>query len=264
MVHYEQQTREFEKEDRVETAIVGLCYTGPRSSVPPRQPRRRGGWPGTRPFQGGPAVERDDDGTVIEREPGPIQIGVNPDWLDETVEGGTIVGLEALEDFEVIYDAERIAEALLARNYLPSTVFGQPPDQTGGQRAQPVYEVRRQVFEFLGLDDIGSGPGSHDEYRQQLATLAGVELEDESETVEATRVQKLQSEHTRAELKDAVDVLRSGPDEMALTGGKSEFAEWLAQQDQGDVRAALAGEYDAGDDDPEGDNDIETQPESEA
>jgi len=240
MVYYEQQTRDFETEDRVETVIVGLRYTGPRSSVPPREPRRRGGWPGEAPFQGGPITERDADGRVVEREPGPLQVGINPDWLDDTVEGGTITGLEGLSDFAVIYDREAIAAALLERNYLPSAVFGTPADQAGGQRREPEFGVRRQVFDFFGLEDTGSGPGSHERYREQLATVAGVDISDDEDAVPADRVSTLQAEHTRAELRAAAETLRDEPGDITLDSGKSEFAEWLAQQDRGAVRDALA------------------------
>lgn len=245
MVHHEDYTHELEQEGRVETALIGLRYVGPKSSVAPNTPRQNGGWPGTQTFQGGAPADRNDDGKVIEREPGPLQIGLNPDWLDDSVEGGSLVGLEALPDFEVIYDEAEIAKAILGQNYLPPTVFGTPRQQSGsGQRVAPDYEVRQAVFDHLGLDDIGSGPGSHETYREQLAEVAGVDLDDGEDTVESSRVQALQNDHTRAALKDAVDVLREGPDEITLQGGKAEFAEWLAQQDQQDVRAALNGEYD--------------------
>jgi hypothetical protein len=245
MVHHEDYTHELEQEGRVETALIGLRYTGSKSSVAPNTPRQNGGWPGTRTFQGGPPTDRDENGKVVARDPGPIQIGLNPDWLDDSVEGGSLVGLEALPDFEVIYDETAIAKAMLEKNYLPPSVFGSPPDQTGGERVTPDYEVRQAVFEHLDLDDIGSGPGSHETYREQLAEIADVDLDEDEDTVESGRVQELQADHTRADLKDAVDALRAGPDEITLQGGKAEFAEWLAQQDPRDVRAALAGEYDA-------------------
>ncbi|MEF8825435.1 MAG: hypothetical protein V5A34_05610 [Halapricum sp.] len=248
MVHHEDYTHELEQEGRVETALIGLRYTGSKSSVAPNTPRQNGGWPGTQTFQGGPPTKRNESGKVVARDPGPIQIGLNPDWLDDSVQGGSLVGLEALPDFEVIYDEAAIAKAMLEMNYLPPAVFGSPPDQTGGERVTPNYEVRQAVFDHLELDDIGSGPGSHETYREQLAKIPDVDLGDDEATVESSRIQDLQADHTRAELKHAVDALREGPDEITLQGGKAEFAEYLAQQDPQDVRAALAGEYDGEDD----------------
>jgi hypothetical protein len=240
MVHHEDYTHELEQDGRVETALIGLRYVGTKSSVSPRQPRQRGGWPGNRTFQGGPIAETDDDGRVTEREPGPVQIGLNPDWIDDTVDGGTLAGLEALSDFEVIYDEEAIAQAMLDQNYLPPTVFGSPPEQTGGQRITPDFDVREAVFEHLGLDEKGSGPGSQDVYREQLAEIADIDLTgDEESPVDGPRVQGYIDDYTRAELKDAVDELRDGPDDIALNNGKQDFAEWLGQQDAADVRAAL-------------------------
>lgn len=243
MVHHEDYTRELEEEDRVETALIGLRYTGAKSSVSPRQARDQGGWPGEQTFQGGPATERNEDGKVVAREPGPMQIGINPDWIDDTVEGGTLAGLEALPDFDVVYDPEEIAAAILEKNFLPSKVFGSPPDQTAGERIQPDYSVRREVFDHLGLDDIGSGPGSHEEYREQLEELAGVDSTADEVPADKQREQEYLDDYSRSDLKDAAEVLREDTDDIALNVGKQDFAEWLATQPAGDVRDALNGEY---------------------
>lgn len=241
MFHYEDYTNELEQEGRVETALIGLRYVGTNSSVSPNQARQQGGWPGTQPFQAGDVVDRDEDGKVTEREPGPIQIGLNPDWLDDTVEGGSLAGLEALPDIEVIYAEDELAQAMLDANYLPPDVFGSPGDQTGGQRTAPDFEIREAVFEFFdGLEDRGSGPSSHQMYREQLAEIAGVDLAGENDSpTDSQRAQQYVDNHTRAELKDAVDELREGPDDISLQNGKSDFAEWLATQDAADVRAVL-------------------------
>jgi len=260
MFHYEDFTLELESQDRAETAIIGLRYTGNKSSVAPRQPRQEGGWPGRQTFQGGAPVDVDEDtGRVVAREPGPIQIAINPDWVDsETVDGGTLAGLEALPDFEVIYDDAKLAEAMLESNFLPPTVFGSPPEQTGGERISPVFEVREAVFGQLGLDDIGSGPGSHEEYRSQLADIAGI---DETRTDEVPadkqREQQYIDDYARSDLKDAAEVLREDTGDIALNSKKQEFAEWLASQPAGDVRAALNGEYepDGGEETTEDDGD---------
>lgn len=274
MVHHEDYTHELEQDGRVETALIGLRYTGPKSSVSPRQPRKQGGWPGQRTFQGGPPRETNGSGKVVDREPGPVQIGLNPDWLDDSVDGGSLAGLEALPDFEVIYDTAVLAEALLDQNYLPPAVFGTPPDKTGGQRAMPNYDVRRAVFDHLGLDDIGSGPGSHDEYRKQLAEIADVDLTGEEDSpVDGQRAQTYMDEYTRADLKDAAEMLRDGADDITLNAGKAEFADWLAKQDPQQVRAALNDDLDdepetdgddSGDSNDESSSGSETGPESES
>ena len=242
MFHHEDYTHELEQEGRVETALIGLRYVGQKSSVAPSEPRQQGGWPGNQTFQGGTIAERNEDGKVTEREPGPVQIGLNPDWLDDSVEGGSLAGLEALPDFEVIYDDAVLAQAMLVSNYLPPDVFGSPGDQTGGQRMAPNFEIREAVFDFFdGLEDRGSGPGSHQMYREQLADIAGVEAaagEDDLPT-NSQREQEYVQDHTRAELKDAVDELRDGPEDISLQNGKKDFAEWLATQDAADIRPVL-------------------------
>jgi hypothetical protein len=241
MFHYEDYTLELEQEDRVETALIGVHYTGTKSSVSPNQLRQQAGWPGTQPLQGGSPVERDAEGRVIEREPGPIQIALNPDWIGDGVEGGTLTGVEANPDFEVIYDPARLAEAMLEANYLPTDIFGSPPDQEPERRATPEFEVRQAVFDALGLEDVGSGPGSHEEYREQLAEIAGVDLTGEDDSpVDDARAQEYIDEHTRSDLADAVEILHPEVD-PDLTG-KLELTEWLAKQPAGDVRAALEGD----------------------
>lgn len=243
MLHSEDYTNRLAQEGRVETALIGLRYTGPKSAVPANQPRQQGGWPGQQAFQGGPPVDRAEDGRVLEREPGPMQIGINPDWLDDSVEGGSLTGLEALPDFEVIYEPEELAARLLEANFLPPAAFGSPADTSGG-RVAPDFEIREAVFDHLGLEDRGSGPGSHERYREQLAELAGIDLDADAEAaVDDQRAQQLVSEHSRRTLKDAADVLRDGPDDISLNSKKLEFAQWLAQQDRQDVEAALAGKY---------------------
>jgi len=143
MIHYETQTLDLADEDRVQTAVVGLRYTGVNSTASPQRPRDYGGWPGRSSFQGGSIAETDDEGAIREREPGNLQIGIVPDTIDgETVDGGSLSGLENLSDFEVIYDPEAIATAILEDNYLP-------PDAFGGERTSPNYDVRERLFDHL-------------------------------------------------------------------------------------------------------------------
>jgi len=136
---------------------------GDTSTAPPSRPRRQGGWPGRASFQAGPVTEVSDDGTVTERDPGPIQIGIVPDRIDtDYVEGGTLPGLENLSDFEVVYDPARLAEAILNGNYLPSNVFG-------GERTAPDYDVRERVFAALDLPDSLGTAGSSTEMAELLS-----------------------------------------------------------------------------------------------
>jgi len=241
MIHVEDQTIDLEQDDRVETVVAGLRYTGRQSTVPPQRPRDQGGWPGRATFQGGSVAERNEEGTVIEREPGPIQIGVIPDWIDgDTVEGGTLPGLEALHDFEVIYDPAKLAQRILEANYLPPIVFG-------GPQTPPDYPARKRVFDALDIpESVGTAPAAEAQIREHLAETAGVDL-DEEEPPDASREQEYIDEYTRSDLYHAAQAL--GHDVEWSDATKTELAEVLAQESPGDVRDALNGEYEGESDD---------------
>lgn len=233
LVHCEQQTIDLEQDEKVDTIVAGLRYTGPNSTAPPQRPRRQGGWPGRASFQGGPVTEQADDGTVLARDPGPIQIGVIPDRIDtDYVDGGTLPGLEALSDFEVVYDPAELAAAILDGNYLPTTVFG-------GERTAPEYDVRERVFEALDLPDSLGAAGSPDSerrIREALAETAGVDLDDE-EPPDASREIEYRNQYTRSDLYNAAQAL--GHDVEWSDATKTGMAELLAQESPGDVRDAL-------------------------
>ena len=55
-IQYEQHTQQLEQEGNVSTQVIGLRYVGTMSSMSHKQPRIRGGWPGTSAFQGGDIV----------------------------------------------------------------------------------------------------------------------------------------------------------------------------------------------------------------
>jgi len=248
MIHAEQQTLDLEQDDRVETIVVGLRYTGRSSTQPPQRPRDAGGWPGRASFQGGDVKEVNDDGRVTKRTPGPIQIGVIPDWIDgDTVEGGTLPGLENLTDFEVVYDPAKLAAAILNENYLPPIVFG-------GPESSPDYVVREAVFDALDLSDaLGTAPGGEKALREALADVADIDIADE-EPPDVSREQEYASEYTRSDLYNACQAL--GVDVAWADARKTDMAETLATHSPGDVRAALNGEYDGdGDGDGDGDSD---------
>ena len=229
-IHTEDLTEELEQDGKVKTAVIGVRYTGPKSSVAPSKLRRQGGWPGDTPFQAGPI-----DPETGDREPGPIQIGINPDWIDDdSVEGGTAAGIEALGDFEVLYEPDVLAEALLERNYLPPKAFG-------GEGVSYEPPVRKQLFDKLGLEDMGTLPAAAQDYREALADIAGVDDAGEAEQPEdKQRTQRYIDEYTRSELSDAVKIVREDTDEISLRGkGQHDLAEYLASQDPAEVNDAL-------------------------
>ena len=209
-VHSERLTEELEEKGRVETEVIGLKYTGEKSSAVPNEPRRRGGWPGRTPFQRGR-----------------VQIGVNPDWLDDTVSGGSLNELEILEDWEVIYDPAPLAESLLTRNYLPPIVFG-------GHEESYSKHIRSAVFEKLGLEDAGQLPEAEDDYREQLAEIAGVDYEPtmRDDNLEA----EFKEAATRSQALEAADRLEMDVD---MTTPKLEAIEYLTEQEEAEARQAL-------------------------
>lgn len=193
-IHTENLTQELEQEGKVKTAVIGVRYIGQRSSMSPGTLRRQAGWPGDTPFQGG--TLNPETGV---RGPGRLQIGINPDWIDDdTVSGGTVAGIESNNNFEVVYAPAEIARALLERNFLPPKAFG-------GEGVSYEPPVREALFEKLGLEDMGTCPAATQDYREALAEIAGVEDVDEREMPEdKQRKQTYLQDYTRAELMDAV------------------------------------------------------------
>jgi hypothetical protein len=231
MIHSEDLTIDLERDDYVDTVVAGLRYTGPNSTASPQRPRDYGGWPGRASFQGGPVADTDDNGTVTEREPGPLQIGVIPDRIDDDhVEGGTLPGLENLADFEVVYDPAVLAERVLEANYLPPVAFG-------GPETEPDYAVRQRVFEALDVPDrLGTAPAAEQELREALAETAGIDV-DEEEPPDVSREREYTNDYTRSELYHAAQDL--GHEVEWADATKTELAETLAQEPAADVREAL-------------------------
>jgi len=231
MIHAERQTLDLEQEERVETIVVGVRYTGPKSVAPVQSLRDSGGWPGRSSFQGGAVKERDDDGNVTEREPGPMQVGVVPDTIDEaTVEGGTLPGLENLPDFAVIYDPAEIAAELLESNYLPPVVFG-------GPTTQPDYAVREPVLDALDVPDrLGTAPQNEKALREALAETAGIDTEVEEPT-DPKREREYKSDYSRSDLYSACQALDL--DVEWKDARKSDMAALLADESAADVREVL-------------------------
>lgn len=228
MIRYNEVALDFEREGRANLEVIGLRYTGPKSSVSPRRPRQVGGWPGVAPFQGGEILEENDSGRVMERAPGPLQIGLSPDWIDtSTVKGGTVERLENLTDWEVVYDPADLAQALLDANYLPAEVFGGPDRGF-------VKPVREALTDTLGIDNVGRLPEAEEEIKKELAEVAGVEYK--TVATDDGMVSEYGEVTTRAQALEAAETL--GMDTTETTP-KSEALEFLTGEFEADAREAL-------------------------
>lgn len=199
--------KEFEEKGWAEFEFVGFRYIGPNSLKTDRDVPQRAGYGGSPKFQRGQTY-----------------LGILPTWLDDEHVANSNLGVHALEarsDFEVIYDPERLARALLSRNYLPSDVFYEGFDRW----------KRAKVLEKLDLDDAGRVFEKDDEepYREQLRAIADVEPDEEA-AVSQQRAEEYARRFPRSELSDVVKVLRQDPDEIDLrTAGQTDMAEYLTQ-----------------------------------
>jgi len=138
--------RDFEEKDHAEVEFVGFRYVGDQSTKTDHDIRQRVGYNGPAKFQAGR-----------------VYLALLPTYLDPNHVENSNIGVHALEsrnDFEVIYDAKRLAEALLERNYLPPEAFYEGFDRW----------KRQKVMEKLDLDDAGRVFEKDDEepYRNQL------------------------------------------------------------------------------------------------
>lgn len=244
MIHTHPQNHEYEERGEASLELVAVRYTGPQSSTSFQNLGREASWMGTGLFQGGPATKwRDSNGDivdsrpgdrssakVVEREPGPWQLGLVPDWTDEDVTNQSVVKMENKDHLEVAYDKESIAEAVLEHNRLPRSVFSREFDDF----------VRARVFEKLDLEDIGVREEMNVKYREQLSEITGDDFtEEEQKQMEREDgfVQELQDDYPRSDLMSAASEL--GKDETNI--GKSELAEWLAQnKDKDEILEVLS------------------------
>lgn len=199
--------QEFEEKGWADIEFVGIKYVGERSTrSAPDIPQRAG--------YGGPA----------QFQQGRTYFALLPTWLDEENVENHNIGVHALEsrnDFEVIYDAERLAAALLDRNYLPTDVFYE-----GFVRWK-----RQKVLEKLDLEAGERVYNKDDEepYRNQLREIANIERDDEA-GVSKTRAEEYVSRFSRSDLSDIVKVLRRDSDEIDLrTAGQTDMAEYLTR-----------------------------------
>jgi len=208
---------EFEEKDHAEVEFVGFRYTGDQSTKTDRDLRRRVGYNGPPKFQAGR-----------------VYLALLPTYLDSNHVENSNIGVHALEarnDFEVIYDAERLAEALLERNYLPPEAFYEGFDRW----------KRQKVMEKLDLDDAGRVFEKDDEepYRDQLRAIAGVETDDEA-AVSTQRSDEYTSRFSRSDASEVVKVLRQDSDEIDLrTAGLTDMADYLTRFEPATVETAV-------------------------
>jgi len=209
--------QEFEEKGHAEVELVGFRYDGEQSTKTDHDIRRRVGYAGPPKFQRGD-----------------VYLALLPTWLDENHVENANIGVQALEarnDFEVIYDAERLAKALLERNYLPPEVFYEGFDRW----------KRQKVLEKLDLDDGGRVFDKDDEelYRDQLREIAGVEQDDEA-SISQQRSDKYVDRFSRSEASEIVKLLRQEADEIDLrTAGLTDMAEYLTRFEPDVVELAV-------------------------
>ncbi|WP_049986831.1 hypothetical protein [Halobellus rufus] len=178
--------KEFEAKDHAEVEFVGFRYTGDQSTKTDHDIRTRVGYNGPPKFQRGQ-----------------VYFALLPTYLDTDHVENSNIGVHALEsrnDFEVIYDPARLAEALLERNYLPPEVFYEGFDRW----------KRQKVLEKLDLDDVGRVFDKDDEepYRDQLRAIAGIERDDEA-SVSQQRADEYTSRFSRSDAADVIRALRT-------------------------------------------------------
>jgi len=234
---------EFEEKGHADLEFVGFRYIGDRSTKTDQDVRQRAGYDGPAKFQ-----------------QGHVYFAILPTHLsDDHVENSEmgVHALEARSDFEVLYDAERIAEALLNRNYLPPDVFYEGFDRW----------KRAKVMAKLELDDAGRVYDTSDEgpYREQLRAIANIDAGGE-ESVSKQRTDDYVGRFSRSDASEVVKLLRQDADEIDLrTAGLTDMAEYLTRfqaatvedavdaalgdGDPDDVDIVLAGEASDGSDD---------------
>jgi len=209
--------QEFEEKGHTEVEFVGFRYTGDESTKTDHDVRNRTGYNGPPKFQRGQ-----------------VYLALLPTWLDpEHVENSNIGvhAVEARNDFDVIYDPERLAEALLERNYLPPDVFYEGFDPW----------MRQHVFDKLELEDVGRIRNKDDEepFRDQLREIAGIERDDEA-AVSQQRADEYTGRFSRSDASKIVKLLRQDADEIDLrTAGLTDMAEYLTRFEADTVETAV-------------------------
>jgi len=237
MIHYSEKLLEREEEGVCRLILVAVRYTGSKDNVPPDSLEEQAAWPGDRDFTSGDPVAWDTgDGitedkpkshrhviNTVEREPGPWQIGLVPDAVDEELPdtGRDVTSIEQADDWEVSYDPSVMAEAFLNRNYLPARVFHNGHDST----------LRDIVFDQFDIEDRGvvDEPGDETEqyYREQLVEIADIDDDGPATNSEMNEAEEIASRYFRPELMSAASDL--GIDNANQS--KSNLAEYIVQQE---------------------------------
>jgi hypothetical protein len=233
-VYTHPDNHEWEQQGDAELVFVGLRYTGNRSIENTPALKTRGAWQGPTRWN-----------------PGQVRFGLVPDWAnaDAVEQGRNVANIEAMGNFDVIYDPAEIAEILLDKNYLPTNVFGQGHDRY----------VRRKVFEHMGIEDEGiiyyddDTPDAEEPYLAQLRAIAGVDPEDAAEAAEDTsrsEGSRIAADYPRSDVATAADIL--GYEGDIDTASKTDLAEYVAGYSKEIATAALRGEsVDLSGDEPE-------------
>jgi len=240
-IHRSQELLEQEEDGVTDLILVAVRYTGDKSTKSPQNLKSKAAWPGHSTFQGGEptsyvdknreihekTVDYRDVRGVHSREPGSWQVGLVPDVVDgeESPETSRNVGaIESMSDFEVSYNPEDLAQAMLEANYLPPEVFhnGFDPD------------IRERIFDRLEIEDRGvihgSSQADEEPYRSQLRELAGEDNEPEPEEIRKTEIDELKNKYSRGELMSAASEL--GMDNANT--GKGELATYIVEQEDYD------------------------------
>jgi len=207
----------FEEKGHADLEFVGFRYIGDRSTKTDQDIRQRAGYDGPAKFQ------RDRVYFAI------LPTNLSDDHVENSEMG--VHALEARSDFEVLYDAERLAKALLDRNYLPPDVFYEGFDRW----------KRAKVMAKLALDDAGRVFDKDDEtpYRKQLRTIADVDTDDEA-SVSKQRADEYTGRFSRSDASEVVKVLRQDADEIDLrTAGLTDMAEYLTRFEAASVEDAV-------------------------
>lgn len=132
--------------------------------------------------------------------------------------------LEQKEDIEIHYTPEKIAEALLQKTNLPDNIFSRAADA----------HLQTRLFNKLGLNNVGLGEDAYTDYVDQLADIAGIDLEEEESEFDIKHKRAVQSylSQSRKVLIELAEDTHPDPE----SAGKIELAEHLADNNlQSDV-----------------------------
>ena len=189
--------QELEADGDDELTLVAVTYTGDQSVYNASAIRQQGGWPARSPFNSGV--------TEVALVPSK-RLGF---W-------------ERHADFEIAYDDEALAEALLEKNYLAPQVFGANVD----------IDLRDRVLDTLGIDVKRNAAA----YREALADVAGPDIKAGEEADPHETRQSDFADAKRSTLQRAAEA--HGKSDVG-SAGREELADYLAEQDDDDVDATI-------------------------